>query len=127
MYHNQHRKSQTGVHIIDLLIISALHIHAKIGIHQWEQAILQPILIDLSIPLDLRECNDTLSNTIDYAQLCQDITQYVESKSFKLIETLAEEVVHLLQEKYAIKALTISVSKPKAVKNAGNIMVTLER
>lgn len=89
---------------------------------------MQPLLLDLVIPLDLQSCHDTLANTLDYADICASITDLVESKSFTLIETVAEEVAVFVKTKYPlVSTLKISVSKPKAVKNAGNITVTLER
>lgn len=55
------------------------------------------------------------------------VTQYVESKSFQLIETVANRVAHLIQTNYKVTQLVISVSKPHAVKNAGNIQVVARR
>lgn len=125
MYHNlEPIRSYT----IDTLTISALQIKARIGVYAWEQHIMQPLLLDLVIPLDLQSCHDTLANTLDYADVCAGITDLVESKSFTLIETVAEEVAAFVKTKYPlVSTLKISVSKPKAVKNAGNITVTLER
>lgn len=117
-----------GEFIIDCLTISSLHISAYIGVYAWEQHIKQPLLIDLCMTLDLSQCNDHLDKTVDYALLCEEITLFVESKPFHLIETVAEEVALLVKKKYpGIHHLKISVSKPKAIKNAANVMVTLER
>ena len=101
--------------------------NTRIGVHDWEQRISQKLLLDISIPVDLSRCNDELSNTIDYDALCQCVTTFVESNAFTLIETVAEQVAQLIKETFNVAQLTVSVSKPHAVKNAGNICVTVNR
>ena len=113
--------------MMDSLHISALRIETHIGVHAWEQRILQTLLLDIKIPMDFSNCNNELTNTIDYATLCHDVTHYVESNAFILIETVAENVVKLIKDTFHIKHVSVSVSKPNAIKNAGNICVTVNR
>lgn len=112
---------------MDMLQITALSIKTHIGIHAWEQRILQQLLLDIRIPMDFTTCNNQLANTLDYDQLCQHVTTFVESNTFALIETVAESVAGLIKDKFFVKELSISVSKPHAIKNAGNICVTINR
>lgn len=95
--------------------------------YAWEQRIIQQLKLDITIPVDLSNCQDTIANTIDYDDLCQRVTTFVESNAFALIETVAEKVAALLKDVFSIHQLTISVSKPHAVKNAGNIRITIKR
>ena len=113
--------------MIDTLRISALCINTHIGVHAWEQQILQKLLLDISIPVDVSTCNNELSNTIDYDALCQSVTAFVESNAFTLIETVAEQVAALIKARFNVAQLTVTVSKPHAIKNAGNICVTISR
>lgn len=112
---------------MDSLEISGLSVACRIGVHPWEQSISQHLLIDIVIPIDLRNCQDKLSDTIDYSELCQTVTHHLESKPFQLIETVANEIAHLLQETYQLDKITIGVSKPHAVKSAKNIKVVVHR
>lgn len=112
---------------MDTLEITGLKVSTKIGVHAWEQRIQQSLLIDITIPHDCSNCQDELNNTIDYAALCDQVTTYVESNQFALIETVAERVSQLIKEQFAVSQLTIRVSKPHAVANAGNIAVTVVR
>ncbi len=112
---------------MDKLEISALRMTTHIGIHAWEQRILQRLSIDISIETDFSTCNNELANTIDYDQLCQRVTTFVESNTFILIETVAEKIVQLLKDEFKVTHVSVSVSKPDAVKNAGNICVTINR
>lgn len=112
---------------MDMLQITALKTKTHIGVHPWEQRILQQLLLDIRIPVDLANCNDQLENTIDYDQLCQRVTTYVESNSFTLIETVAEKVAQLIKDEFHVAELTLSVSKSHAIKNAGNVCITVTR
>ena len=112
---------------MDLLQISALSVMTKIGVHAWEQKILQQLSIDLSIGTDFRECQDKLENTLDYDKLCQTITEFVSSNSFALIETVAEEIARLIKTNFKVEELSVTVHKPQAIKNAKSVSVTIKR
>lgn len=109
--------------MMDTLKITALKVATKIGVHAWEQRINQTLLIDITILCDFSHCEDNLANTVDYDALCKAVTHYVETKSFQLIETVASEVTQLIAQEFNITNLTVAVSKPHAVSNAGNIQV----
>ena len=112
---------------MDSLHIKGLSVATRIGVFTWEQQISQRLSIDISIPADFSDCKDELANTIDYDKLCQHVTAYVETNAFNLIETVADKVARLIKEEFKLQQLTVSVSKPHAVKNAANIQVTVTR
>jgi dihydroneopterin aldolase len=112
---------------LDILQINALNLSTRIGVHAWEQCISQRLLIDLSIPVDVRDCQDTIESTLDYDAICKLVTEYVEGNHFQLIETVANGVAHLLKERYQLKEITVCVSKPQAIKNAGNVQIMVTR
>lgn len=103
------------------LEISALKIMTHIGIHAWEQQILQPLFIDITIDTDLTGVNDDINNALDYDSLCNMITEVVSNKSFKLIETVAHTVSTLIKENFSVHGIKVRVCKPHAVADAGNI------
>jgi len=112
---------------MDILQIEALTIKTHIGIHAWEQQILQILSLDIQIQTDFSTCHNQLKNTIDYDALCKMVTSFVESQSFALIETVAESVAQQIKERFQVTSLTVSVSKPHAIKNAKNVTVTIHR
>ena len=114
--------------IIDILHISALKILTRIGVYDWEQRILQPVLIDIEIEMIDRMYDETLSSTIDYDFLCSYVTNFVESSRFVLIETLAEQVAAMIRNntEYAEK-ISVRVSKPLAIKNTACVSFSLVR
>lgn len=112
---------------MDSLNIRALNVATRIGVNAWEQKINQALVIDISIPSDFSACADDLSKTLDYDTLCKKVTHFVESRSFQLIETVANLVAELVKDEFKVDKVTVSVSKPHAVKNAGTIQVTVSR
>lgn len=111
----------------DTLTIESLSVSTQIGVYAWEQKIKQQLLLDISIPLDIQKCTDDLAHTIDYDALCQKVTHFAQSRSFQLIETVANNVAQLIQEEFKVTQLTVSVTKPHAIKNAGVIKITVNR
>ena len=112
---------------MDLLTIQGLSVQTQIGVYAWEQQIKQQLLIDVSIPSDFSRCDDDITKTLDYDALCKTITSFVESQSFQLIEYVANSVAQLIQQEFGVTTLTISVTKPHAVKNAGIIKISVTR
>ena len=109
------------------LRIEGLRVETRIGIHEWEQKIDQLLLIDIDIPLDFNQIDDCIENTVDYAKLCQYVTESVRSQSFQLIESVAKHVSTIIQMHFQAKGCTVRVSKPHAVHHAQNISVLYEK
>ena len=112
---------------MDALTIQGLTVHTQIGVYAWEQKIKQQLLIDLNIPSDFSSCKDELSHTLDYDALCKKVTLFLESKSFQLIEYVANSVAQLIKDEFGVGEITVTVAKPHAVKNAGMIKVSVTR
>lgn len=112
---------------MDSLHIKGLTVATRIGVYAWEQQISQRLLLDITIPANFSACEDNLDQTIDYAKLCQQVTHYVESNAFQLIETVANQVAQLIKTAFNLSQVTVSVSKPQAIKNAADVQVTVTR
>lgn len=112
---------------MDMLEIKRLQVNTRIGVHAWEQKIQQALFIDISIPIDCNAVEDDLDKTIDYEILCRKITKFFELNSFYLIEKAAIELSNFIKNEFNLTQLTISLSKPHAIKNAQDIRITLVR
>lgn len=113
--------------IIDTLDIKGLRVKARIGVYAWEQRIMQSLLIDIGLSCDLSGCGDALTNTIDYGELCRYVESYLDTTHFQLIETVAEKIAENVMQQFKLRAITVTVSKPHAIKEASNISVTISR
>lgn len=110
---------------MNTLNISALSVKTRIGLYAWEQHIEQRLLIDLSLPLNLQE-EDNINLYVDYDRLCQTITRYLELNTFKLIETVAQELMKLILREFHVSPLRLTVSKPHAIANAANVSISIQ-
>lgn len=112
---------------MDTIKIEGLNIPTTIGIYAWEKQILQPVILDVELHCDVSNCNDLIENTIDYEKICNLITQFVSENKFQLIEHLANQVCEQIKSKFDIAKIKLKVSKPRAIKNAQNVSVLIER
>jgi len=112
---------------MDSLQIRGLAVTTRIGVYEWEQRINQRLLIDIQIPSDFRHCEDSITETVDYEQLCQQVTAHVEANRFQLIETVANQVAELIKAEFKVNEVTVSVSKGQVISNAADVRVNVTR
>jgi len=109
----------------DLLHITQLRVMTRIGVYAWEQRIEQPLFLDITLPISWNP--KAADDYLDYAKICQFITDYMTSCTFTLIETVAEDIALELKTRFQLNFVRITVSKPLAIRNAGNISICIER
>ena len=113
----------------DFVKIKGLKVNAVIGVFDWERAIEQPLLIDVSMATDISEAgkSDDINDAINYKEVCDDITELCQQTKALLIERLAELIaVHILS-KYNTTQVEVSVAKPTAIKAAEAVAVQITR
>ena len=113
----------------DRIFIEELVVFAQIGVYDWEQQIKQKLIFDLEMEWDSRQAaqTDDVQYCLNYAEVSQFVMDYVQSKPFLLIERVANEVAEQLQQRFGIKWLRLKLSKPKAVAQASNVGIVIER
>ncbi|SHE79967.1 bifunctional dihydroneopterin aldolase/7,8-dihydroneopterin epimerase [Vibrio gazogenes] len=114
---------------MDKVFIEQLVVVTTIGVYDWEQQIKQKLVFDIEMAHDNRPAgqSDNVTDALDYAQVSQQIIQYVENGRFLLIERVAEEVAHLIMSTFAVPWLRIRLTKPGAVPQAAGVGVVIER
>ena len=93
--------------------IKGLKILTHIGVPDEERATAQQIEVDVLV--DSRRAfgkmNDDLSLTVDYVDMCNQITALAGERPRKLIETLADETAAMLLNKFRIHSATVEIRK----------------
>lgn len=114
---------------MDRVRISELRVDAVIGVHAWEQRILQPLIFSLDMATDIRAAaaDDDLHKTLDYAAVSERIRTITGQTRHALIETLAEQVATVLREEFAVAWLRLELRKPGAVPKADHVAIIIER
>ena len=117
---------------MDCINIKKLKIYAKHGVYPEEKRQSQLFVISAELYMELRPAgkSDDLEQTIDYSAVCRVIETFVLSKSFNLIETIAEGLAEMLLIKNpALKRVRMTVEKPEAPLPVGleTVSVMIER
>ncbi len=113
------------------IIIDGIQLNARCGTTESESCQPQPLVIDLVFrcPNALAFQSDRLEDTVDYAKVRQCVRQSGESRTFALLETLAEHICHTLFQKFPITEIKISVRKvrPPIKDFTGSVGIRLHR
>lgn len=97
----------------DRIHIEQLEIHANVGVPDAERATKQRLVVNLTLTPqnEFRQLNEALEQTVDYAAVCETVKDFVAARSFKLIETLADELASLITERFAVARIEVEVRK----------------
>ena len=114
---------------MDILFIKGLRLDTEIGVYEWEKNIKQPISLDIEVNTDASTPaqSDELRDALDYQQITDRVTEYINSQHFHLVETVAEKVADLLRREFGASWVRISVSKLSAIKTVDAVGIVIER
>ncbi len=113
----------------DVVFIKGLKVEAVIGVFEWERAITQPILIDITLETDISKAavSDDVADALSYKEVCDDVDEWCKDIKAKLLEHLAEELSKNILAKYNCQKVTLSVAKPTAIQDADAVGVQITR
>ena len=97
----------------DRIHIEGLEVWARVGVPEEERGTRQRLEFNITIwPIELMTTlQDDLTRTIDYAAVATETKQFVEARSDRLIETLAETVANQLLAMFPISKVTVELRK----------------
>jgi len=102
---------------MDKVFIEGFTLFARHGVHPEEAVLGQRFIFDVELRLDLRPAahSDHLADTVDYGAVMARIAQVVKARHHRLLETLAEAIVHDLFEAYPrVQVVRLRIHKPAA-------------
>ena len=87
---------------MDKLRLQGLTLFPQLGVTEWEKAGVNKVFVDVDLFLDLSVAarEDRVSATVDYSEAYQVLTEVSKSRKFHLIESMAQDLVDALLEKY---------------------------
>lgn len=114
---------------MDLVFIEKLEVYTTIGVYEWEKGITQRLVFDLKMAHDNvpAAMNDDINKALNYAAVSETITEFAQSNTFELVETMAEQTAQLLMTEFSVPWVQLKLSKPGAVANAASVGVCIER
>jgi dihydroneopterin aldolase len=95
--------------------ITGLSLYTHHGVEEAERQVGQRLIFDLSF--EVGECDatvtDRVEDTIDYADVCQQVALAAQERSYKTLERLCSAVADRMIERYGAEAVTVRAAKPE--------------
>ena len=97
----------------DLIHIEQLEVFAHIGVPDDERSEPQRLTINITFWPTIQgfELGDDIGRAVDYASVCAETKNFVQSRSDRLIETLADGLASHLLGVFEIRKVTIELRK----------------
>jgi dihydroneopterin aldolase/2-amino-4-hydroxy-6-hydroxymethyldihydropteridine diphosphokinase len=116
---------------MDRILIDDLRVMTVIGALPHEREAAQPIRIDLSIGLDLRNAgrSDELNDTVHYGLVCERVAEMARDSKDILLERLAAKVADVVLEFDLVELVDVKLTKlrPAIPEEVQSTSVTLTR
>jgi dihydroneopterin aldolase len=116
---------------IDSIELPEVELPCRIGVAPGEQDRPQRLRLDLRIFLDLRAAarSGNLVDTVDYADLLEEIEALAQSRGWNLLEELAGRIAETSLRKPGVERVAVCLTKlqPPWPPHRGTVRVRLER
>jgi dihydroneopterin aldolase len=95
--------------------ISGLSLYTHHGVEEAERQVGQRLIFDLSF--EVTDCaalvTDRVEDTVDYADVCQQVAFTAQERSYKTLERLCSAVADRMIERYGAEAVSVRAAKPE--------------
>lgn len=95
--------------------VSGLSLYTHHGVEAAEREVGQRLVLDLSF--ELAECDavvtDRVEDTIDYADVCQEVALAAQERSYRTLERLCAAIATRLSDRYGAEHVTVRAAKPE--------------
>ncbi len=97
----------------DRIHVEGLEILGRVGVSDSERSAAQRLIFNITLwpSQSMATLNDDIGRAVDYAVVCVATKQFVQSRSDRLIETLANALATHLLETFPIDRVTIELRK----------------
>lgn len=114
---------------MDIIFLKELRIDTVVGIYPWEAKIKQTVIVDIEAGVDIRAAAAScdIADTLNYAALAEELTNFIGSQHFKLLETMAQQAADYVHQQFKVNWLRLKINKAGAVLNATEVGVIIER
>jgi 7,8-dihydroneopterin aldolase/epimerase/oxygenase len=95
--------------------ITGLSLYTHHGVEAAEREVGQRLIFDLSF--EVSDCaalvTDEVEDTVDYADVCQQVAFTAQERSYKTLERLCSAVADRMIERYGADAVSVRAAKPE--------------
>ncbi|MHB1420001.1 MAG: dihydroneopterin aldolase, partial [Bacillota bacterium] len=102
--------------IMDKILLRGMEFYGYHGVLEEERRLGQWFTVDLELVCDLRLAGttDDLRDTVDYADVYEQVQEIVTGTPFQLVETLAEIIAARVMKNTLVKGVVVRVEKKQA-------------
>jgi dihydroneopterin aldolase len=95
--------------------ISGLSLFTRHGVHAAERELGQRLVFDVVLELDQCDATltDRLEDTVDYADVCEQVALIAQGRSYRTLERLCAAVVERLTDRYGAEEVRVKAAKPE--------------
>lgn len=115
---------------MDKVFIKNLCINCIVGILEQERIHKQRLLVNIEIDVDLEPCAKTqdLNQSVDYAKVCELVSNYIKNKKALLLESLAYELCDLIFANFRVaQGIKLSLEKPDILENCQGVGICVQK
>ena len=95
--------------------ITGLSLYTRHGVSEAERELGQRLVFDVSF--ELEDCDatvtDRVEDTVDYADVCEQVALAAQEHSYKTLERLCAAVADRLSERYGADSVRVKAAKPE--------------
>ncbi len=97
----------------DLIHIRELEISARVGVPDEERSNPQRLTVSITLWPDagFHEMEDQIEKTVNYADVCREVKEFVGGRSDKLIETLGDAIARHLLLAFPLRRVRLELRK----------------
>lgn len=106
--------NRRDLNLMDTITISDLEVFYCVGVPDKERSAPQRLLITLQIfcSFDNASKSDSISDAVDYQRVVDILKNFGAGKSWRLIETIANEIARVILSEFdSIYAISVEVKK----------------
>ena len=95
--------------------IVGLSLFTHHGVDEPERKVGQRLVFDLSFEIDRCDATitDRVEDTVDYADVCQQVALAAQERSYRTLERLCSAVADRLIDRYGADSVTVRAAKPE--------------
>ena len=109
------------------VFLREVEVICSIGLHDFERAKKQRVLIDVEVRLDPdnEPTDDTVADTLDYDQVREAVLTLAEAQHYDLQETLARQIFDSISAMKDVVGVAVTTQKPDVYPNCKTVAYRL--
>jgi 7,8-dihydroneopterin aldolase/epimerase/oxygenase len=95
--------------------VTGLSLYTRHGVSEAERELGQRLVFDLTFELESCDATvtDRVEDTVDYAEVCEQVALAAQERSYKTLERLCAAVADRLMDRFDAESVRVKAAKPE--------------